>query len=193
MADPRTTGTGTPKFRADWKDVVTRAKAAEGRWVLGLNAAPIRVMETVNRRASNRWLNDPDGRLYGMATNRVKTDEGEICDVFVRWEWFNPEMAPKILVGPEDQRTLRVPRSLKVKVLEAVARTGKTQTQIINDVLKKYLRYGTRMKAAEPAHEQLRATVAEDLWTLALQRAEKDGIPLVEIVRYELDRKLRRL
>jgi hypothetical protein len=180
------------RYRADWKDLVTRAKAAQGRWILGINAAPVRILETVNRRASNRWLNDPDGRMYGIMSQQATLPDGtEVGDLYVRWEWFNPEAAPKILVGPEDQRTLRVPRSLKVRINEYVRRTGETQTELVNQVLKKYVRYGTRLKPNEPAHEQLRATVQDPLWTDALKRAEVDGIPLVEIVRYELDRKVR--
>lgn len=183
----------TPKFRADWQDIVTRAKAAQGRWILGLNAAPIRVMETVNRRASNRWLNDPDGRLYGVAGEKATLPDGSvICDVFVRWEWFHPENAPKILVAGEDQRNLRVPRDMKIAVNAYVAaHPGVTQTGLINEILKKYVRYGTRLKPTPQANEQLRATVDEELWTKALFRAEKDGMPLVEIVRYELGRRLR--
>jgi len=180
------------RYHVDWKDLVTRAKAAQGREILGLNAAPVRVLETINRRASNRWLNDPDGRLYGYIPQKAQLPDGSwVGDVYVRWEWFNPAAAPTILVGPEDQRTLRVPRSLKVRINDYVSRTGITQTDLVNQVLKKYLRYGTRLKPTEPAHEQLRATVKDPLWTNALQRAEKDGIPLVEIVRYELERKVR--
>jgi hypothetical protein len=181
----------TPKYRADWKDVVTRAKAAEGRWILGINAAPIRVLETVNRRASNRWLNDPDGRLYGKAGETAVVDGEQIADIYVRWEWFNPEQAPKILVGPEDQRTLRVSRDMKVAVNAYVKEhSGATQTGLINEILKKYVRYGTRLKPAPPMNEQLRATVPEDLWTKALLRAEQDRMPLVEIVRFELANKV---
>jgi hypothetical protein len=133
----------TPRYRADWLDIVTRAKAAQGRWVTGINAAPIRVLETANRRASNRWLNDPDGRLYALAGERAKS-----------------------------------------------RRTGATMTSFVIQVLEKYVRHGTRLKPPLPAHEQYRATVPEDLWTKALFRAEKDGMPLTEVVRYELNKLL---
>lgn len=180
------------RYRPDWEDLVTRAKAAQGRWVLGLQAAPVRVLETANRRSSNRWLNDPDGRLYAMPAERATTADGEeICDVYVRWEWFNPAHAPKIPITPAEFRTLRLPRELKVRLNEYAAATHRDQSDIINEVLKKYVRYGTRAKPVPQASEQQRATVPEELWTNALLRAEKDGMPLVEIVRYELARKLR--
>lgn len=181
----------TPRYRADWLDIVTRAKAAQGRWVTGINAAPIRVLETANRRASNRWLNDPDGRLYALAGERATLEDGTvICDIYVRWEWFNPEQAPKINVTNEEFRTIRVSRNLKERATAESRRTGATMTSFVIQVLEKYVRHGTRLKPPLPAHEQYRATVPEDLWTKALFRAEKDGMPLTEVVRYELNKLL---
>jgi hypothetical protein len=177
----------TVYVKPDWPAIIAEAQRASGRWVLIANAAPRSVMRTI-RQQRHRALRHAEGILLGRE-GEVATlvDGSEVVDIYGKWVWFNPDAAPKRAVTGKSERRLAMRPQDRDALIAYAASIDRTRTQLLDEVLAKFINHGTTYRRHRQHREIVKFDSVNDyLWRKAQERAEVDGVKLVDALRFEL-------
>ena len=181
----------TEYVKPPWDDIVDRAKAANGLWVLGAQAVPLSVLRTV-RQGRNAKVNRAEGRLFSKPGERATTEDGDtVVDMYVRWEWtpgFEPPIAGAQSSG-FSRRKLTMPKRVGEALRDAAAEIGAPRGEILRRAVAEIAVKGTTY--TPPETMDLTFEVNDYVWEQAQDQVADAGVPFHPALLQELRRQIR--
>lgn len=181
----------TKYVKPQWDDIVDRAKAANGLWVLGAQAVPLSVLRTV-RQGRNAKVNRAEGRLFSKPGERATTEDGiTVVDMYVRWEWtpgFEPPIAGAQSSG-FSRRKLTMPKRVGEALREAAAVIDAPRGEILRRAVAEIAVRGTSYTPPETV--DLTFEVNDYVWEQAQDQVAEAGVPFHPALLQELRRQIR--
>lgn len=173
----------------DWKEILFRAKRAEGEWVMVAGAQPATILRTIKVRRNQALRDEKDGVLEGKMP--IVSDEG-IGDLFVRFEWRTPP--PKRMDRGNSKRQLRIlmmPPELRRRLKKRAHTRNVPVSDFAERALRRYVNRGHNI--SDPTlMEQQGVHVSIEIWDAALERARIEGVVLADVLRDEIEYDLAR-